>query len=126
MERVDLSSKASERATALSGGQARRMAIASALVHDSSVVLLDEPTAGLDPVQRDRLHAVIARQTEIDWVISTHQTEDLAVRATSIQVLDRGELVFGGSPAEFLQRGADGEGGGSALRAYRSIVGEVE
>ncbi|MFC6422846.1 ATP-binding cassette domain-containing protein [Ornithinimicrobium tianjinense] len=91
---VDLEGEAGRRASRLSGGQSRRLACAMALVHRPEILLLDEPTAGLDPVQRrgirDFLHQ---RPTGTLTVVSTHILEDVADWAERLLVLRSGELV---------------------------------
>jgi ABC-2 type transport system ATP-binding protein len=92
----------------LSGGMRRRVAIAQSLLGDPDLVLLDEPTAGLDPEQRLRfrelLSAVAARSTVL---LSTHQTDDVAALCNHVVVLLGGEVRFTGTPQE-LAALADG------------------
>lgn len=85
----------------LSGGMRRRVAIAQALLGDPDLLVLDEPTAGLDPEQRLRfrelLSAVAARSTVL---LSTHQTDDVAALCNRVVVLLGGEVRFDGTPAD--------------------------
>jgi ABC-2 type transport system ATP-binding protein len=85
----------------LSGGMRRRVAIAQALIGDPDLLILDEPTAGLDPEQRLRfrelLSAVAQRATIL---LSTHQTDDVAALCSRVVVLLGGAVRFAGSPAE--------------------------
>jgi ABC-2 type transport system ATP-binding protein len=85
----------------LSGGMRRRVAIAQALLGDPDLLVLDEPTAGLDPEQRLRfrelLSAVAARSTVL---LSTHQTDDVAALCNRVVVLLGGQVRFAGAPAE--------------------------
>jgi ABC-2 type transport system ATP-binding protein len=84
----------------LSGGMRRRVAIAQSLLGDPDLLVLDEPTAGLDPEQRLRfrelLSAVAARSTVL---LSTHQTDDVAALCNRVVVLLAGEVRFDGTPA---------------------------
>jgi ABC-2 type transport system ATP-binding protein len=85
----------------LSGGMRRRVAIAQSLIGDPDLLVLDEPTAGLDPEQRLRfrelLSAVAARSTVL---LSTHQTDDVAALCNNVVVLLGGSVQFTGTPAD--------------------------
>ncbi|MCH0539893.1 ATP-binding cassette domain-containing protein [Streptomyces sp. MUM 203J] len=86
----------------VSGGQLRRMGIAGALTHQSEIILMDEPTAGLDPRQRAVFRELVAELSQsVKVVISTHQTEDLADLYQEVVVLDAGVVQFQGSSQEF-------------------------
>jgi ABC-2 type transport system ATP-binding protein len=95
---VDLVDRRDVRAGTLSGGQRQRLGIACAIAHRPAVLLLDEPTVGLDPGQRleirDHLRAYAAGACVL---VSTHIVEDLAVVASSVVVIDRGVLSYQGS-----------------------------
>ncbi|WP_411121925.1 ATP-binding cassette domain-containing protein [Streptomyces sp. x-19] len=128
LERVRLSQLAGRRSHELSGGQLRRLGIAQALIHDAEVVLLDEPTAGLDPTQRKVFRDLIGElANRVSFIVSTHQTEDLADIYATVVVLDRGRVVFHGSVGEFLDRAPhDVPAERRAERAYHELVrGEV-
>lgn len=119
---VDLVDKKRSRTTALSGGMRRRLGLAVALLGEPSLLLLDEPTAGLDPVQRRdlRRHLVeSARGRSV--VVSTHLTEDVAALAQQVLVLHRGRVAFHGSIEDFVELG----GGGSdrVERAFLAVIG---
>lgn len=91
---VDLTSVRRRRASRLSGGQQKRLACAQALVHRPGILLLDEPTAGLDPLQRDRLRQVLRQLPEERTVIvTTHILEDIAGWADRFLVLDAGRVT---------------------------------
>ncbi|MEU9122940.1 ATP-binding cassette domain-containing protein [Streptomyces sp. NPDC048506] len=100
MNLLDLSERPSHQ---LSGGQLRRLGISQALVHRADIVLLDEPTAGLDPAQRGSFRKVIeGLANDVQVVISTHQTEDLADIFDSVIVLCDGRRVHQDSVSDFL------------------------
>ncbi|MCI1896720.1 MAG: ABC transporter ATP-binding protein [Ancrocorticia sp.] len=99
---VGLESFLDRRYGRLSGGQKRRADIARALIHDPSVVFLDEPTAGLDPQSREHIWATIEQlRTDRGATIflTTHYMEETE-RATSVCIIERGEIVAEGTPAE--------------------------
>lgn len=104
---VDLSSVVDRRVSALSGGQQQRVGIACAIAHEPTVVLLDEPTAGLDPAQRVQIRSYLARIAESAIVVlSTHIVEDLAQLASEVVVLEAGRTVYTGSVHSLSQLGS--------------------
>lgn len=101
LERVDLQDRAEDKMKSLSGGMVRRAGIAQALAHNPRVLILDEPTVGLDPDQRYRLRETlrdIAADTTV--LISTHLAEDIAALGGSVLVMNEGQLRFSGSVRE--------------------------
>lgn len=113
---VGLEDQAGRRIRELSGGMARRVAIAQAMIHDPAILLLDEPTVGLDPVQRllvrESLQAVgRARVT----LVSTHLLEDVRGLADRIIVLDEGKVIFDGTVEEMEALVTDGPAEGQSL-----------
>jgi ABC-2 type transport system ATP-binding protein len=84
----------------LSGGMRRRVALAQALLGQPELLLLDEPTAGLDPEQRLRFRELVSAAPHQTVVISTHQTEDVAALCARVVVLDHGVVRFDGTPRE--------------------------
>ncbi len=91
----------------LSGGMRRRTALAQALIGDPTLVVLDEPTAGLDPEQRLRFRELLSKRTAQQIVLlSTHQTEDVTALCQQVIVVDQGRALFSGTPAELASRGA--------------------
>lgn len=101
---VNLADRADSRIGTLSGGMVRRVGIAHALVHQPAVVLLDEPTAGLDPRQRVELRSTIGDIAGDRVVlVSTHLVEDVRGLADRVLVLDEGHLVFDGTVAALEQ-----------------------
>jgi ABC-2 type transport system ATP-binding protein len=93
---------------ALSGGMRRRVALAQSLLGDPDLLVLDEPTAGLDPEQRLRFREFVSdRTTDRTVILSTHQTEDVAALCQRVVVLLDGQILFEGTPRE-LTDVADG------------------
>ena len=118
LELVDLHQLADRRVRTLSGGQRQRLGIACALAHDPDVLLLDEPTVGLDPVQRSELRshlAVVGSEKVV--LLSTHLVDDLARIADRIVVISTGTIVFNGTLDEL--HAADGD----LEAAYVRIMG---
>lgn len=86
---------------ALSGGMRRRVAIAQSLLGEPELLILDEPTAGLDPELRLRFREVVSRRGDSQVVVlSTHQTDDIAAMCQRVVVIDGGTVRFDGAPAE--------------------------
>ena len=101
LDLVGLGDVAQHKIKALSGGMRRRVALAQALLGDPRLVILDEPTAGLDPEQRLRFRELISRLAQDRGVlISTHQTDDVSALCHHVIVLDQGASVFAGAPRE--------------------------
>ncbi|WP_344160717.1 ATP-binding cassette domain-containing protein [Nocardiopsis rhodophaea] len=87
----------------LSGGMKQRLALAGALLGEPELLLLDEPTIGLDPEQRIRFRDLVSEfATTRTVVLSTHQIEDVEALCNGVIVLDEGRLVFTGTPAELI------------------------
>jgi ABC-2 type transport system ATP-binding protein len=108
IEAVDLSDRRSTKIRKLSGGMRRRVILAQALLGDPAVVLLDEPTVGLDPEQRLRFRQVISDAAHERCVLlSTHVTEDVEAMCQRVVVLDGGAVTFDGTPAELAAVAAD-------------------
>ena len=104
---ADLSAVATKRVKSLSGGQRRRVVLAQALLGRPELLVLDEPTAGLDPEQRARLRDTLGRAGEASTVvISTHQTDDVAALCERVIVLDAGQVLFDGLVEEMIARAA--------------------
>jgi ABC-2 type transport system ATP-binding protein len=105
---VGLDDQRGKKIKALSGGMRQRVALAAALVGNPDLLVLDEPTVGLDPEQRLRFRELIAGLGEGRTVlVSTHQTEEVMLLCQRVIVLDRGAVRFEGPPIELaaLARG---------------------
>jgi ABC-2 type transport system ATP-binding protein len=101
LELAGLGAVARKRIRALSGGMRRRVALAQALLGEPDLLVLDEPTAGLDPEQRLRFREMLSRIGEERTVLmSTHQTEDVAALCQRVVVLHRGATLVDGSPSD--------------------------
>lgn len=124
IERVGLADRADERMKALSGGMVRRVGIAQAIVNDPAVLLLDEPTVGLDPAQRLRFRELLQELgTDTCVVVSTHLVEDVAAACTDVVLFAEGRLVFQGTPDELAAAGGPDHVGDSPLeRGYSALL----
>nr|WP_205304626.1 ATP-binding cassette domain-containing protein [Nonomuraea montanisoli] len=99
LEEVELTDRARAKVRTLSGGMRQRLALAQALLADPELLVLDEPTVGLDPEQRMRFRALVSRLGEDRTVLlSTHQTEDVAALCDHVVVMAGGGVVFDGTP----------------------------
>ncbi len=102
LNELGLADREQTRMRELSGGMVRRVAIAQAMVHDPPLLLLDEPTAGLDPEQRAAVRDVVARAAHgRTAIVSSHLLEDVVRWSDNILVLDAGRVAFHGTVDEF-------------------------
>ena len=108
LDRVGLSEKADARTEDLSGGQAQRLAIACALVHEPELVFLDEPTAALDPQARRNLWDLLSGLNDSGRtvVLTTHYMDEAEVLCDRVAIMDRGRILQLDSPVA-LVRGLD-------------------
>ena len=107
LDQVGLSDLATKRIRAMSGGQRRRVALAQALLGSPPVLILDEPTSGVDPEQRVTLRTVLAEIARTSIVVlSTHQTEDVAALCERVIVLDQGRVRYDGQVTELVRQAA--------------------
>ncbi|MFG2760014.1 ABC transporter ATP-binding protein [Streptomyces wuyuanensis] len=128
IERVGLTDKLNHKVTTLSGGQRRRIAIAQALVHDAELLLLDEPTVGLDPHQRRRfLDLLVSLRGAVHVIVSTHDIGDLDEAFDQVVVLESGRPRFRGSVSDFAGLAQPGCAPGRHLEsAYTSLLEAAE
>jgi ABC-2 type transport system ATP-binding protein len=106
LDMVGLGDKADRRVRALSGGELRRLGIAQAYIGRPELLILDEPSVGLDPEgRRDVLDLIESLREDTTVLFSTHILDDVQRVADHIAVLDQGEMVAQGSIAEFLSSG---------------------
>lgn len=124
LNRVELSDKATTKTNQLSGGQLRRVGVAAALSHRASVLLLDEPTAGMDPHQRRVFRNILNGLTDdIQVLLSTHDVADLAEEADHVSVLYGGRFFHHGDTQSFLAHSpADTAPGRVAEGAYTALL----
>jgi len=119
LEQTGLAERADEEVGRLSGGNQQRVNIAIGLLAEPAVLLLDEPSASLDPRQRQRLwefiSALAGRGTTV--VFSTHNVNEVERYATRVLLLADGELLFTGTPAELEQTVGGGVGGDRSFEA---------
>lgn len=131
LDLVSLGDRATKRVSALSGGQRRRLAIAQALIGTPELVVLDEPTTGLDPEQRASLRRLLSAHGQAGTVLlATHQTEDVAALCDRVIILDGGRIRFDGPVADFIAtaRGCVHTHTASspdALATWRTGTGEI-
>jgi ABC-2 type transport system ATP-binding protein len=125
VENVGLGDKAKAKLRTLSGGMLRRVGIAQAIVNDPELLLLDEPTAGLDPEQRVAFRALLRDLGQRATVIvSTHLVEDVGAACSQVALMDRGKIVFLGTPDDLIARGAGTTAAGDAPleRGYSAVL----
>ncbi|GAA1087930.1 ATP-binding cassette domain-containing protein [Nocardiopsis metallicus] len=105
MREVDLYDRRHSRVRRLSGGMRQRLGLAAALLGGPELLLLDEPTIGLDPEQRIRFRDLVSElAVHSTVVLSTHQIEDVSALCRRVLCLDQGRVIFDGTPGELVAR----------------------
>jgi ABC-type multidrug transport system ATPase subunit len=103
----------------------RRVGIAQAIVNDPELLLLDEPTAGLDPEQRMAFRALLRDFGQrATVVVSTHLVEDVGTACSQVALMDQGKVVFTGTPSELtaLGEGTTAVGDAPLERGYSAVL----
>jgi ABC-2 type transport system ATP-binding protein len=104
LEMVGLAQESGRKIKGFSGGMKRRVGIAQALVNDPKLLIVDEPTAGLDPEERIRFRNLLVNlAADRTVLLSTHIVEDIGQTCRDLAVLSRGQVIFRGSPPELIQ-----------------------
>lgn len=106
LESVGLYEARDRMANKLSGGMKRRLGIAQALIGDPKIVVVDEPTTGLDPEERIRFRNLLAEMSQRDIVIilSTHIVGDISSTCNNMALLNDGKLVFNAAPDKLIEK----------------------
>ncbi len=104
LERTGLTDRAAEPIKQFSGGMRRRLNIACGIVHRPRVVLLDEPTVGVDPQSRDRIYDVLAelRSDGVSLLLTTHHLEEAEARCSRTVIIDHGKVIASGTLPELV------------------------
>lgn len=106
LERVNLSSARKQRLGGFSGGMRQRLGIAQALIGQPQLIIVDEPTAGLDPEERNRFHNLLAETAGDDAVVilSTHIVSDVSSLCSQMGVIRDGAILASGTPQQAIDR----------------------
>jgi len=106
LEQVGLYEARDRQANKLSGGMKRRLGIAQALIGDPKIVVVDEPTTGLDPEERIRFRNLLAEMSQRDIIIilSTHIVGDISSTCNNMALLNQGEVVFNQAPDKLIEK----------------------
>jgi ABC-type multidrug transport system ATPase subunit len=103
LQRVNLYDHRKKSLSSFSGGMKQRFGIAQALIGDPKLIIVDEPTAGLDPGERNRFYNLLSEIGEnVIVILSTHIVEDVKELCPSMAVIDKGRLLYSGSPENAL------------------------
>ena len=104
LEKVNLTEQKRTKVRAMSGGMKRRLGIAQAIIHNPKVIVVDEPTAGLDPEERVRFRNLLCEVAKDRVVIlSTHIVGDIEATCERIAVLNNGSIIFDGTVSGLLK-----------------------
>jgi ABC-2 type transport system ATP-binding protein len=106
LERTGLADRASEPVKQFSGGMKRRLNIACGVLHRPKIVLLDEPTVGVDPQSRDRIYDMLADLASqgVSLLLTTHHLEEAEARCSRTVIIDHGKAIAEGTLAELVDR----------------------
>ena len=106
LDGVNLGDKARRRVRQLSGGEQQRFALAASLVNDPELVILDEPTTGLDPVSRRDLWELVGRVREggATVIVTTHYMEEAEEHCDRVAIINHGRMLDSGPPRELIER----------------------
>jgi ABC-type multidrug transport system ATPase subunit len=106
LEEVGLFEARDRQANRLSGGMKRRLGIAQALINNPKIIIVDEPTTGLDPEERIRFRNLLSTIStkEVIIILSTHIVGDISSTCTNMALLNRGELAYSGPPDELVSK----------------------
>jgi ABC-type multidrug transport system ATPase subunit len=119
LEEVNLLDRIDDPIATFSGGMRQRVGIAQALLHQPQIIVVDEPTAGLDPIERIRFRNLLARLSQDRVVLfSTHIVEDVSGSCNQLAVLNRGQVLYNGRP-EAMRSLVEG-------RVWEAVIPEEE
>jgi len=106
LEKVGLFDVRDRKANKLSGGMKRRLGIAQALIGDPKIIIVDEPTTGLDPEERIRFRNILSdiSQRDVIIILSTHIVGDISSICQDLALLNKGSVEFKGSPEELINK----------------------
>ena len=106
LEQTGLADRANESVKQFSGGMRRRLNIACGVLHHPRIVLLDEPTAGVDPQSRDRIYDMLAglAQSGVSLLLTTHHLEEAEARCCRTVILDHGKVIASGTMSELVEQ----------------------
>ncbi|NER18660.1 ABC transporter ATP-binding protein [Spongiivirga citrea] len=103
LDKVNLYDKRNKSVKGFSGGMKQRVGIAQALIGNPKLIIVDEPTAGLDPSERNRFYNLLADVgKEVIVILSTHIVDDVRELCTKMAIMDQGQIVYQGAPQESL------------------------
>jgi len=103
LQKVNLYEQRNKSVKGFSGGMKQRVGIAQALIGNPKLIIVDEPTAGLDPSERNRFHNLLAEVgEEVVVILSTHIVDDVKELCTKMAIMNHGRIVYQGSPQDAL------------------------
>ncbi|MDQ3068678.1 MAG: ABC transporter ATP-binding protein [Acidobacteriota bacterium] len=123
LDHAALADRASEPVKLFSGGMKRRLNIVCAVMHEPRIVLLDEPTVGVDPQSRERIYDMLTelRQTGVSILLTTHHLEEAEARCQRIVIIDHGRAIASGTLSELVTQSL-GSSRVAVIRTLKTIA----
>lgn len=125
IKKVNLSDKENSKIKTLSGGQKQRVGIAQAFLNDPELLIVDEPTVGLDPEERIKFRNLFSQTKDKLVILSTHIVEDIEAVCNTLIIMYKGKILYLGSPTELIKN-SEGHVGIICVKGETEVEGKFK